>query len=77
MASEKDVFNFLSGIGKLEPQEVIGLCKILGVQFAEQPEDGGKPKLRDLEGIVSDLIDKFCVLNRKQRREILALLRKV
>lgn len=76
MANDKDVFNFLTGVSKLEPAEFFGFCKVLCVPIYVGAPTTEK-KMRDLENITSDLIDKFCILNRKQKREILSLLKKI
>ena len=49
-------------ITKLEPVEFIGLARVL---------------CRDFYDILNDIVNKFNTLARKQRREILSVLRRV
>ena len=60
-------------ITKLEPVEFIGLARVLCVDIINEEDK----TTRDFYDILNDIIDKFNTLARKQRREILSVLRRV
>ena len=60
-------------ITKLEPVEFIGLARVLCVDIVNEEDK----TTRDFYDILNDIIDKFNTLARKQRREILSVLRRV
>lgn len=57
---------------KLEPIEFFGLTKILCIPILDENNES-----RKAEDLILEMIDKFSSLGRKQKREILSLLRKV
>ena len=76
MASDKELIQFITYINNLEPIEFTGIAKILCVSvFADNAEE--EKKVRKYEDILSDLMDNFCLLGRRQRREVFKLLRQV
>lgn len=60
-------------ITKLEPVEFIGLARVLCVDIINEENK----TTRDFYYILNDIINKFNTLARKQRREILSVLRRV
>lgn len=60
-------------ITELEPVEFIGLARVLCVDIMNEEDK----TTRDFYDILNDIIDKFNTLARKQRREILSVLRRV
>lgn len=67
---------------RLEPQEFIGICKILGVKLLEQDtieksEESGEVVLsvRPAENLIQDAIDKIGELNKVQSRNLYKLLK--
>ena len=60
-------------ITKLEPVEFIGLARVLCVDIINEEDK----TTRDFYDILNDIVDKFNTLARKQRREILSVLRRV
>ena len=60
-------------ITELEPVEFIGLARVLCVDIINEEDK----TTRDFYDILNDIIDKFYTLARKQRREILSVLRRV
>lgn len=60
-------------ITKLEPVEFIGLARVLCVDIINKEDK----TTRDFYDMLNDIIDKFNTLARKQRREILSVLRRV
>lgn len=60
-------------ITKLEPVEFIGLARVLCVDIINEEDK----TTRDFYEVLNDIIDKFNTLARKQRREILSVLRRV
>ena len=60
-------------ITKLEPVEFIGLARVLCVDIINEEDK----TTRDFYDILNDIIDKFNTLARKQRKEILSILRRV
>ena len=60
-------------ITKLEPVEFIGLARVLCVDIINEEDK----TTRDFYDILNDIVNKFHTLARKQRREILSVLRRV
>ena len=60
-------------ITKLEPVEFIGLARVLCVDIINKEDK----TIRDFYDVLNDIVNKFNTLARKQRREILSVLRKV
>ena len=68
--SSKTVINFLELVTQLEPIEFVGLSKILCVSLVNQ-----KNEPRNFEDILSDMIDNFISTGRKQRKDIIKVLK--
>ena len=64
---------FFQLIKQLEPVEVIGLARILCVELINKETKQN----RDFFEVFKDIINKFDTIGRKQKREILKVLRKV
>ena len=60
-------------ITELEPVEFIGLARVLCIDIINKEDK----TTRDFYDMLNDIIDKFNTLARKQRREILSVLRRV
>ncbi len=60
-------------ITKLEPVEFIGLARILCIDIINEEDK----TTRDFYDVLNDIVNKFNTLARKQRREILSVLRRV
>ena len=91
-ASQKTALEFLHLLLKLDPAEFLGVAGLLGVGFMRNKADveaeafnmEGEEKenyiklhsIRDANLITSDMIDKFCGLNRAKRRELMKIIRK-
>ena len=58
---------------KLEPVEFIGLARVLCVDIINKEDK----TTRDFYDMLNDIVNKFNTLARKQRREILSVLRRV
>ena len=58
---------------KLEPVEFIGLARVLCVDIINKEDK----TTRDFYDVLNDILNKFNTLARKQRREILSVLRRV
>ena len=58
---------------KLEPVEFIGLARVLCVDIINKEDK----TTRDFYDVLNDTVNKFNTLARKQRREILSVLRRV
>jgi hypothetical protein len=74
---DKNTTEFAKLLTKLDGASVIGLTRILKVKvFYDDIKDGnGKPMPRSAESIIEECLVKFHSMNRKERREILKLLR--
>lgn len=64
---------FFQLIKQLEPVEFIGLARILCVELINKETKQN----RDFFEVFKDIINKFDTIGRKQKREILKVLRKV
>ena len=60
-------------ITKLEPEEFIGLARVLRVDIINKEDK----TTRDFYDVLNDIVNKFNTLARKQRKEILSVLRRV
>ena len=60
-------------ITKLEPVEFIGLARVLCVDIINKEDKTS----RDFYDVLNDIVNKLNTLARKQRREILSVLRRV
>lgn len=60
-------------ITKLEPVEFIGLARVLCIDIINKEDK----TTRDFYDVLNDIVNKFNTLARKQRREILSVLRRV
>lgn len=67
----KQLNEFLVLLFKLEPEQVYGLAKIMGISFVE----GDKPKSG--EALLLEIVEKFPTLSRTARKRIIKLLREV
>ena len=61
---------FVHRISKLEPIEFLGLAKLFGAPLIK---DNDEPA--DFEDILSFIINRYCELSRKKRKEILKMLK--
>lgn len=73
----KSMNEFANAIAQLDGGEFIGLAKILCVRvFKEDALDiKGKPAPRKAEEIIADCLNAYAALNRKQRRDIMKVVR--
>ena len=80
--SQKQMNQFIRYIPLLEPQEFIGLAKLLGVEIVEQsaPKFNEDNKVnfevnpRQFTDILENMLENFKKSNRKRRREFMKLL---
>ena len=80
--SQKQMNQFIRYIPLLEPQEFIGLAKVLGVERVEQAapkcnEDNkvnGEVSPREFTDVLENMLENFKKSNRKRRREFMKLL---
>lgn len=74
---EQTLTEFAKLMAKLPAEEFIGLAKILCVHIFDNnnKDEQGKPAPRQAEEIIEDCLIAFDNLNRKQRREILRVMR--
>lgn len=74
---EQTLTEFAKLLGKMDAMEFLGLAKILCVHVFdnENKDENGKPSPRQAEEIIEDCLIAFDNLNRKQRREILRVMR--
>lgn len=70
--SPKDLEKFMLEISKLEPMEFLGLAKIFNIDLFEDDKD---KKPRNFETVLSEILDKYISLSRKQRRTIMKLIK--
>ena len=70
--SEKNLEKFMLEISKLEPIEFLGLTKIFNIDLFDDKEEKNP---REFEIILSEILDKYISLSRKQRRTIMKLIK--
>ena len=69
----KQLDEFLKYLTKLQPEEFLGVCRILGVKLGEQVEEEVKP--RAFEDVLYEVLVNFEKLNRAKRRELLQVVK--
>ena len=69
----KQLDEFLKYLTKLQPEEFLGVCRILGVKLGEQVEEEIKP--RAFEDVLYEVLVNFEKLNRAKRRELLQVVK--
>ena len=70
MTSDKAALKFVNALLQLNPVEFLGVSKILCVPVVDSEKEP-----RQFDEILSDLIDNFIKLNRRNRRELLSILK--
>jgi len=68
--SSKILIEFIELVPTLEPVEFLGLAKILCTDTVDKDM-----KARPFEDILGDMIDRFVLTGRKQRKDILKVLK--
>ena len=64
------VENIVGEIAKLQPEEFIGVCRILGISLMVDKET---PK--EADALFEDVIGKLNTMNRIQRKNLIKILR--
>ena len=70
--SPKTFLSFIEEVSKLSEVELVGLSKILCVPILDKDENE-----RPFEEILSDMMDKFLMVKRGKRKEILKMIKDV
>lgn len=70
--SPKTFLSFIEEVSKLSEVEFAGLSKILCVPILDKDENE-----RPFEEILSDMMDKFLMIKRGKRKEILKMIKDV
>ena len=71
-ASSKTFLSFIEEVSKLSEVEFVGLSKILCVPILDKNKNE-----RPFEEILSDMMDKFLIIKRGKRKEILNMIKDV
>ena len=69
-AKSKQVEKMLKDFVKLQPDEALGIFKILNINLVNEE----KKEVRSFEELLPDYIDKYVSLNRRQRRTLDAII---
>lgn len=70
--SSKTFLSFIEEVSKLSEVEFVGLSKILCVPILDKDKNE-----RPFEEILSDMMDKFLMIKRRKRKEILNMIKDV
>ena len=70
--SPKIFLSFIEEVSKLSEVEFVGLSKILCVPILDKNKNE-----RPFEEILSDMMDKFLMIKKEKRREILKMIKDV
>ena len=70
--SSKTFLSFIEEVSKLSEVEFVGLSKILCVPILDKDKNE-----RPFEDILSDMMDKFLMIKRGKRKEILNMIKDV
>ena len=76
--NEKEFMSFVEKVSKLETMEFLGVARILSVPLVIESEDKDieKAQGREFDAILSDMMDAYISLNRTQRRNLDAIIKK-
>lgn len=66
------VEDFTIALSKMEAIEFLGVCKVLGIEMVKK--DGAPRKFNEL---LWEVVQKFIALNRKEKKELVKLVRAV
>lgn len=69
---DKELIEFVRQIGLLEPAHFAGIAKILGISLKDSAG-----RLREFSDLLEAMIDKYCSLPHKPRKELRRLLKDV
>lgn len=64
----KELITFLGKVMQLKPVEFIGILKVMCIQYYDIVD--GKPKTRDIDTLLSEIIDQYVKIPAKQREEL-------
>ena len=68
--------DFIIALSKLAPEELIGTARVLGVKImSDEKDEKGKFIMRDGKEIILDMLNAYAALNRKQRRNLLRIVK--
>jgi hypothetical protein len=73
---EKDLNVFVGLLPKLEPQEWLGVSRILGVKTGQANPVTKKIEPISAEQIFKDMLDAFLRLNKRRRKNLLEIIKK-
>lgn len=76
---DRDTTKFAKLIANLDGASLIGLTRVLGVKvfYDDVKDKKGKPIPRSGESIIEDCLVKFHSLSRKNRKDILDMLKEI
>ncbi|MBR4155407.1 MAG: hypothetical protein IKU01_01710 [Bacteroidales bacterium] len=72
--SDKQAELFIQRLSKLNAIEVVGVAKMLGVEVIEGEKLEGEH--REFHDVLGEMIENFCGLGRRQRRNLLKIMDK-
>jgi len=68
--------DFIIALSKLTPDQLVGTARVLGVNImTDEKDEKGNYQVRDGQEIVTDMINSYSALNRKQRRNLLKIVK--
>lgn len=68
--------DFIIALSKLAPDQLVGTARVLGVNImTDEKDEKGNYQVRDGQEIVTDMINAYSALNRKQRRNLLKIVK--
>ncbi len=71
---QEQTIRFIKQVVKLECTELLGIARILCVPLTAAATTEEKINMRNLEDIFSDMVDRFMLLGRAQRGELLTVI---
>lgn len=74
MTPQQEFERLIHLCSQLEGIEIMGLCRMLGVEVDQPFEKGEKPQPRPTTDIITDIADKFLKLSTRRKKEIFKLL---
>lgn len=76
--SPKTFQKFIDQILKLGPEEFYGVCIILGIKIEDDESDpeNGVLKYKEPDLLLEEVLDTFCTLDRKKRKNLMRILNK-
>lgn len=76
--SVKTYEKFIRYLAKTTPEEFLGVAKMMGIEIVSDDSDAENHvlKFKEPDLLLEEVLDKFCVLSRDRRKNLMKILKK-